>query len=61
MRANPIGVAGMKVLRAIAAGRVHRDDVDGTRLGMWALVNGRLRILLVADGSRPYRRRPTHA
>ncbi|MDT4933452.1 MAG: hypothetical protein QOK11_1344 [Pseudonocardiales bacterium] len=37
MRANIAGVAGLRVLRAIAAGRVTRDDVDGTRPGMWSL------------------------
>jgi hypothetical protein len=42
MRSNtprrlPLGPEPRRVLAAVAAGRVTRDDQDGTRRGMWAL------------------------
>lgn len=37
MGSNSLGAADLELLRAVAAGRVHRDDQDGQRRGMWAL------------------------
>jgi hypothetical protein len=35
MRSTDVGIEGMRILRAIAAGRVVRDESNGRR-GMWA-------------------------